>query len=748
MSLMVTMRRRRKYGRWFSALCALCAAVAICGCSSREDRPLNVILISLDTVRPDHLGCYGYDRISTPNIDSLAEESIVFDSAITSVPLTLPSHASLLTGLYPISHGTRINGTFVLADEFTTLAEVLSEQGYSTGAFVGSFVLDSRFGISQGFDTYDDEMSAMPEALSHYKPERTAEAVTKAAADWVKQVEEPFFAFVHYYDPHTPYLPPVAYGMKYPERLYDGEIAFTDAEFGKLMNAVRGMGVLERTLIVLVSDHGEGLGDHGEREHGLLIYDSTMEVAFMIRVPAGHELAEASGMPGRVGQVVELIDVFPTVLDMLGIDVSAEIDGRSVVPLLEGASLPPKLCYLETLYPNLAYKWSPLRGVRFGEWKYILAPEEELYNLTEDSGECRNLRQANETMAEMLKGNLLEIASRDQAGTAAREEPLTGADTEKLKALGYVSPSGGSVPTDLEPRGTDPKTMIVHAQDLLSGGMNAYESGDFESALEKLNTYVELDPGNPMVHLYLAETFMEFGNQARAAAEFHKVIEIDSTNTNALFRLGGMAKAEGDLDRALFFFGVAADIFPETPEILSSIGSILMEQGMTDSAMVVLEQALEIDPHDQIALVNIGLGHLSLEDYDEALLWFHKTLRVNPNHVKALMNIAFIYIKQGGTDSTVAYLERAADVAPNDATILQNLGNAYRQRGMVAEAAEVFEAAVAIEPDNVMALFGLAATKAQQGNRHESVALLERILRLDPNFTPAKQALQTLTSGS
>jgi arylsulfatase A-like enzyme/tetratricopeptide (TPR) repeat protein len=721
--------------------------LAVFGLVGRRPKPVNVLLISLDTLRPDHLGCYGYKDILTPTIDNLAGEGVLFEDALTSVPLTLPSHTSMLTGLYPISHGVRDNGTFILRDQFTTLAEVLKAREYATGAFVGSFILDSRYGLAQGFDIYNDEMGSDTGVSAFAPAERPAEAVRRPACEWLERTLEPFLAFVHYYDPHIPYEPPAPYDSLYPGRPYDGEIAYSDREVGEVLDVLKQRGILDRTLVVLVSDHGEGLGAHDEIAHGILMYDTTMKVVLIVRPPREHEVSRAITASRRVNQVAELVDIMPTILDLLGIDVDIEFDGRSIVPLLVGRSLPPKNCYMETLYPYFSHRWSPLRGLRFNKWKYILAPEPEIYNVDKDPMESTNLYATETERAEQLRENLEVIAARESSGPSV-EINLSVEERRKLQALGYVSASRPTIPRELTVEGTDPKHMIGSLQDLMGSGMDAFDAGDFATARRDFGRMADLDPGNPQAHLYLGRTLMEMGDLARAEVEFNRIVEIDSAHSQAFFHLGNIAHQQGDLDQALILYRIAARILPETPETISNIGSILMEKGMIDSAMAVLEQALRIDPNDQIALVNIGLGHLSLEDYDQALKWFHRTLSVNPNHIKALMNIAFIYIKRGDTDSTVAYLERAADVAPNDVTILQNLGNAYRQVGMVAEAAEVFEAAVAIEPDNVMALFGLAATKAQQGSRQESVALLERILRLDPDFTPARQALQTLTSGS
>jgi arylsulfatase A-like enzyme/cytochrome c-type biogenesis protein CcmH/NrfG len=728
-------------------LVAACVTIVIVAFLSRRAEPLNVLLISLDTLRPDHLGCYGYEDIETPNIDGLAEEGVLFEDAITSVPLTLPSHASAMTGLYPITHGIRDNGTFILHDQFTSLAEMLSAEGYETGAFVGTFVLDSRYGLDQGFETYDDLMEQDPLASAFSHPERTGDKVTASASGWLRDVEEPFFGFVHYYDPHTRYEPPPPYDTLYAGRPYDGEIAFTDGEVGRVLDLIKERGLLERTIVVLMSDHGEGLNEHNEIAHGILTYETCMKVALIARVPETHRLAGEIEAPRRVDQVVELIDVMPTVLDLLGMDLDFEIDGRSLVPLMTGASLPPRVCYFESLYPYFSYRWSPLRGVRFNKWKYILAPEPELYNLKDDPHELKNVHESEPERAEQLKEHLLAYAGREGAAPAA-DVKLSPEEIRKLKALGYVSAWRPDVPTDIEPKGADPKYMIVPLQEIMASGMTAFDKKDFDTARGLFSEMADIDPGNTEAHVFLGRTLMELGELELAEAEFMRVLEIDSTHSQAFFRLGNISRRQGDLDRALFFYQIAARILPETPETISNIGSILMEKGLVDSAMVMLNESLKIDPRDQIALINMGLGHLHMERYDEALQWFHSTLSVNPEHTKALVNIAHIYIERGVPDSTIAYLERARDVNPGDAKMFQNLGNAYRQKGMVTQAAEAFEEAVEIEPENVLALFGLAATKAEEGKNQESIALLDKILKIDPDFAPASQAREHLTSGS
>jgi arylsulfatase A-like enzyme/Flp pilus assembly protein TadD len=724
--------------------CVIAGAVALALLlTARGERP-NVLLISIDTLRPDHLGCYGYHGIATPAIDAIAAEGVLFSDALTAIPLTLPSHTSLLTGLYPVSHGVRDNGTFALAPEYTTLAEVLSSHGYATAAFVGAFVLDSRFGLNQGFDIYDDDLGTGKKTSAFGYRERLAEDVTESAAGWLSTVREPFFAFVHYYDPHTPYEPPAPFDAAYPGRPYDGEIAYTDQALADLLDVVADRGVLKNTLVVLVSDHGEGLGEHGELAHGILLYDTTVRVTFLLKLPEHSAAARGISPPVRIDQVVRLIDVFPTVLDVIGVEYDAAVDGRSLLPLIEGKGLPPEVAYVETYYPYLAYRWSPLKAVRFKKWKYILAPEEELYNVEQDPKETDNVLAADSSLVAGLKGNLLEIARR-QPAVKASQVNLNADELRKLMALGYVARSAVSLPADVEPEGTDPKTMIAQIDLLLGPGETAFDKGDFETALGYFSRLVELDPGNPEAHIHKAKTLFSLGRLDEAESEYLRATDIDSTSSTAFFQLGNVARAKGEPDLALRYYWKALEILPGTPEALANIGGILHEKGLTDSAVAVLNQALEVDPANEIALVNMGLASLSRGDYADARAWFQRVLASNPQNVKALVNVSFAWLQEGKADSATAYMELAAQADPNDPDIYVNLGGLYRAQGMPDEAAKAYEAAVRLEPDNVVALFGMAAVNAQQGRRQESIEILKRILDIDPEFTQARTALDRLT---
>jgi choline-sulfatase len=340
----------------------------------------------MDTVRPDHLGCYGYSGIDTPNVDSVARRGALFEAAVTHTPLTAPSHASMFTGLYPMQHKVRDTGGFVLDASHPTLATILQQQGWDTAAFIGSSVLKRGFGFGQGFDVYDDEMpKASSRKLAGEYAERRAGKVVDRAVRWLESRSgKPFLLWVHLFDPHSPYDPPAPYREKYRGRPYDGEIAYADSELGRLFSAVDKVSPSEQTLIAVLSDHGESLSDHGEYNHGVFLYDSTLRIAFLLAGP---------GVPAgvRVKQQARAIDLLPTVLSLMNLKPPSGLPGASLTPAFSGKDVGAEYSYAETLYPKINMGWSELRGIRTSQWKYVRAPRPELYNLVKDPGEKKNI---------------------------------------------------------------------------------------------------------------------------------------------------------------------------------------------------------------------------------------------------------------------------------------------------------------------------------------------------------------------
>jgi choline-sulfatase len=410
-----------------------------------EARGCNILLITLDTTRPDHLGCYGYTKAVTPNIDALARRGVRFDDAVTTVPLTLPAHASILTGLRPFRHGVRTNGGYRLAPEHLTLAEHLDSNGYATAAFVSCFVLDRRFGIGQGFATYDFAVSEGGDrGANSLFGQRNASDVTDAALGWLadRPAEQPYFLWVHYYDPHHPYEAPVAAGQPRPNTAtarYDAEIAYMDAEIGRLLERVQAESNDEPTLIVAASDHGESLGEHGEDRHGLFIYEASMHAALIFSSPTLFERAYRVEKP-----TVSLVDVFPTIVDLLGLPAVPDLDGFSLIR----PGLPAeRTVYMESVYAMEGLGCSPLYGLRTHEEKFIESPIAEFYDLKKDPDELENIYSRGGTQiknqADALKALMSqwpEIRNRDSSTLGQ----LSPDELARLEALGYAAPTSAT----------------------------------------------------------------------------------------------------------------------------------------------------------------------------------------------------------------------------------------------------------------------------------------------------------------
>jgi arylsulfatase A-like enzyme len=344
----------------------------------------NLLLITIDTLRADRLSCYESTRVQTPNIDRLAQKGALFFRAFANTPTTLPSHASILLGITPLHHGVHDNYNFVVHEEFLTLAEHLKNFGYSTGAIIGAHPLDSRFGLDQGFDTYDDDYDKLS-SQKFAQGERQADDITKKAMEWLKGRESPWFLWLHFYDPHDPYEPPEPFYSEYKDSLYDGEVAFMDSELGKLLDYMKTNNLSKNTLIVLTSDHGESLEEHGEKTHGYFAYNSTIWIPLIFTIPNGSQKV--------VEQYVSHIDIFPTACEILKIPKPQFLQGISLIPALKGEKLPKRPLYFESLYPHYSRGWAPQQGYIYGKEKFIESPIPELYNLEQDFQEKKNIKK-------------------------------------------------------------------------------------------------------------------------------------------------------------------------------------------------------------------------------------------------------------------------------------------------------------------------------------------------------------------
>src|SRR5262245_53699638 len=468
------------------AVAGLLSAAACAGGGSGSASLPNVLLVTIDTLRADHLGCYGHAAAVTPTLDALAARVVRSETAVSHVPLTGPSHASILTGRTPLGHGLRDNGGYVLPREVGTAAEDFKRAGYRTAAFVSGFSLDRRFGMDRGFETYDDHLPRGNDRRRTPYVERFADATTSAAVRWLARPAEvpprPFFLWIHYYDPHAPYEPPGDLAARYRDAPYDGEIAFVDRQLARVLAALEEQGSLSRTLVLATADHGESLGEHGEGTHGLFLYDATLRVPWIL---AGPDVPR-----GRVSRTVAReIDTLPTLLAYAGIAARGDIEGRSLRPAVEGREMEDRPAYAESLYPQREYGWAPLFAWRTARFKYIDAPKPELYDLESDAREAMNRVAEEASRANELRRKLHDARERPVPTATAPVEPET---AERLAALGYVG-GGGGLPATEGAGGRDPKEGARLLPKLNHGVSSARTEP--ELAIRELTEVLQEDPG-------------------------------------------------------------------------------------------------------------------------------------------------------------------------------------------------------------------------------------------------------------
>ena len=658
--------------KWRSRLAVLLAAglvaPAFISCSGRnaepsnpEPRNANILLITLDTTRADHLSCYEPGFAKTPNLDALAARGVRFEHDTAQVPLTIPSHACIMTGSYPEVNGVRGMGGFVLSSTHPTIASVTHAAGFATAAFVGSTVLNRRFGFSDGFTTYDDNMGkGIVEAnLPGVFPERRAEVVTDRAIDWLKaNVNKNFFLWCHYYDPHAPYEPPEPYRHLYAKDPYSGEISYTDSQLGRLFDYLKAQNLLDRTLIVVTADHGESLGEHGEDTHGVFLYDATLHVPLIIAgpgIPAGKAIA----------QQVRSIDIMPTILAFLHLSPGKEAQGVDLLPLIQkGQPLPTDTAYLETLYPRTYMGWSELRAVRTNEWKFILAPRPELYNLKDDPREATNVESREPVIASRLDARLWSIIGQDKRNEKLVSSPMNEQTREDLASLGYVS---GGTPRviQLGSKAPDPKDeigvlKILGEVELL---MNRKE---FARSAQLMQQGLKQDPTNPLGMIYLAASFEGMGNYTRAIQIYEKAVSMRVETDQIYSRLGRDYLRTNQLEKAVQAMQRATELNPTDLDNLRNLGTADLQLGRLQEARKAFESITVQSDSYAPAFNGLGLVAIAQGDADGARLNFQKAIEADPSEVEPMLNLGLLYQKAGQKQQALRYYQMFLQKAPHN----------------------------------------------------------------------------------
>jgi choline-sulfatase len=671
-----------------------------------------IVLITIDTLRADRLGSYGSTRGLTPSLDAFAREATRFTAAVSQVPLTLPSHATILTGLHPSHHGIRTNDGFRLGPAVPTLAELLKASGYGTAAFIGGYPLGVSSGLSRGFDRYDDEFLRSPDTT-----ERSADEVMRSATVWIEaNRSRPFFAWIHLFDPHSPYAPPAPFAAAHPDAPYEGEVAYTDAAVGRFLDRLRQLSLFVPATIVIVADHGESLGEHGERTHGTFLYDATIRVPLLIKLSDRAKAVRlkantthgADGSP-VVDVPVETADLAPTIAVLAGATLTRS-DGQNLLPLIAGATGDPdRPAYTESYYQNVLLGWSPLRAVRTRRWKFIEAPRPELYDLEQDPGELHSHQNERAALASGLQHALTRLGaadrSKDDGRTAATSESV-----ERLRSLGYAS--GTTTPTPAT-RAIDPKDRVAVWAEIEDGiDLTARHPA---SAEQKFARALQLQPDNGLAMKYLADLQFRAGRLREAREEYRRAIAAGFRHPDAYVNLASIAEREGRLDEA----------------------------------REALTGAVRLTSSDADAWNRLGLLEARLGDVDAARRAFAQAIAVEGDRPEPYYNLGLIERRAGHEAAAQARLYEALARNPNYAEAHYELGTGYLLARQPERALEAYRAALASRADYSEALFGAARAELDLGKKDDARRHYQQFVKVAPKeyrqqIAAAREAIRRL----
>jgi choline-sulfatase len=757
-----------------ASLGALLPALLLLGSCGGADSP-GIILVTIDTCRADRIGCYGARNVETRALDALAASGAVFLDAAAAVPLTLPSHCTILTGLYPDRHAVRDNGAARLPQEARTLAEILSDEGWETGAYVAAFPLDSSFGSDQGFTVYDDEFTTNASGSEVFAPasrerfadrlffdERLADDVVDALLPWLRRAlsgRKPFFLWIHFFDPHAVYRPPAHLAARYGVNSYEGEVCFVDEQIGRLLTELGD--ARERITFVVTADHGEALGEHEERTHGLFIYQSTLHVPWIMSGP---------GVPVgvRVEDPVSLVQVLPTVLDVAGVETPAGLDGSSALPLLTGgAGKAPEVIYAESLFPQLHFDWAGLRAVRRGRWKLIEAPRPELYDLTEDPHETRNVALEHPEIVTELRE---ELRRHGERGGVLGEEALE-VDEEtraRLEGLGYVGAgtgAGAAGEADLwDLTCPDPKDRVDFFNRLqevptllVAGKLDEAEKAleellaedptslsvlqkmvllrrtqeDWEGVREFCSEILRGHPDDRQARIGLAFSLNRLGKWEAAREEYEALVAQDSLDADAWGLLGSLLSENGRFEEARTALSRGVELAPGDAGLRSSLGRVYEDAGDTTSALAEYGRALSLDPGCSEALNQKALLLSHSGRVGEAVKLLRAGLEHLPEDVETLNNLAWLLVDED-LDAEEAYelSGRALSLSADDAAVLDTRGWSAVRAGRSGEGLAALRRALELTGDaEVRAHLGVAlceSGRAEEGRAELRAAVRER----------------------
>ncbi len=687
------------------ATLAILLALALAGCTADERAVTGtpgtpVILISIDTLRSDHLPAYGYENGSTPAIDAFRRDAVLFERAYTHTPLTLPSHASMLTGVLPADHGVRDNVGYQLAEDVPTLPQILKNEGYATGAAVSAFVLRTESGLDRGFDFYDDRVEAIGPTAVIGRVQRGGDETAKIALDWIRQhAAQPHFFFLHLYDPHTPYEPPEPYASRFAHP-YDGEIAFADSIVGSFLDELKRLGIYDRALIILLSDHGEGLNDHREEEHGIFLYREAIQVPLIVKFPGGAHAGASVGAPAQI------VDVFPTILAQTGIGGDDDTPGRPLGELLADPG-EPRLVYSETYYPRLHFGWSDLHSLTDGEMHYIHAPRPELYDLRADPAERQNVLEENRRTYFAMREAIEPLVRLADAPAAVAPE-----EAAKLAALGYL---GSTVQTEPGEALADPKdTIEVFHQ--IRVAFTAYRDAEYARALEMIDALL---------------------------ADNRRMVDLWDLRSKVLTRLGRQAEAVAAAKEGL-------KLAPHASHLALTVANLALEAGDLEDAERHADLALEGEPSQAREI----LARIALERKDLALAgrYAREALEHDPQNLTAMMTVARVERDEGKLEAALARLDEVGRLlAQRENRSITNFhflrGDVLARMGRAREAEREFREEIRLFPEGAQPYKNLIFLLAVEGRTREAAALINDLVEsapVPPSYVAVCEVLELL----
>jgi len=776
----IVSRDRKIPRKRFFILIHLLLCVAIAGAfpeygtaDNARAEGMNLLIITLDTMRADRIGAYGYEKANTPHLDDLAKNGVIFTDCYSPVPLTLPAHCSLFTGRYPLGHRVRDNGTFFLSGTEITLAEMMKNKGYDTYAAIASFVLLAKFGLKQGFSVYDDALNAS-ELVHNFHSEITADVVYTKFKKWFKdRGEEKFFAWVHFYDPHLPYSPPEEFirNGNDPSDLYDGEVAYTDVFVGKIIQDLKNKEVLDNTLVIIVGDHGEAFGEHQEYGHSVFCYEENLRVPLIFYYPRM--------FPGGsvVKNRISLVDIMPTLLKMYGMDNPPALQGKSFDKMLAGRKeRGERPVYIESMYGKESMGWAPLTGIIDGSFKYISLPEPELYDLSKDSQEENNLYSENRDVAidldEKLKKIMLEYST--SRGNARRK--LTAKDRARLQSLGYISSSSPGASPALDPKkgivlqnrfsaangliedrrldlaeaelkkiaAQNPAIKMLQYYELLA---KIYEfKGDHQRVVSTWEEVVEVFPENSQFRITLGFMLFQMNRLGEAEEMGREIVRIDEKSSRGFILLGSIAEKRYDFAKAMEYFEKALGLEPNNVQLKISLARSMVKENLQEKAWIILKEILDDEtimgnPDYADVLSQAGILLTVMNRIDQAFKVLSQASSMDESNPETWNYLGVVYYKQNDFNQALQAYQRAVQLDPGFASAFNNLGTLYLKRyleqkipSLMAQAMDAFNRAIAKDPGLASAYNGRASAFKFSNCPNEAIRDWKRALELQPDF--------------